>query len=1000
MPMDGSLSRARRHIPIAHGPIKKAHEIARPCTACLAVIALSSDVPGDVVGAKGSLFVGNFRNVRRHILTGTAISALLWALPAAAQDVESVVVTGSKIARKDADSVGPLTTLTTKDIENTASYSIGDVLQKLPDAGVSYNSNGTQGTSYGGSSISLRYLANSDGDADRTLVLVDGHRWVDGTGARGIRDFVDLNTIPIGMVGNVEVLQDGASAIYGADAIAGVVNIHTRQHVDGLQLSAKYGISDRGDGQEFASYANWGAGLDHGDVFLSLSYVKDDSVLTSARALTSQSLTGGLANLATAPSSPQGLYVLPGFSTSAKPLTQNAGLTAPVSPAASYHTAALPGDYYDTNAQGLYDVGPSERYGIYGRITQQLTSNVTFTVDALWNRRESNQVFSPTNLSIGGTSGTYKGFSIAANQSYNVFGTAFAPTQAWNIQIFTPQVGNRTNVEAQTNYRFSAGFDGTLGVLDRDFTWSLFGSFSRNDMTFQALNNIDLEHLDLALGSPASCAAVAGCTPVDIFGQMTPAQANYIRANAHETNSTQLADLSFDVTGSVFDLPAGPLGVAFGAEYRRNSGNDNPDPYINSVSTGTGTLPLPSTTAPTTGTARTPTANGSINVSEVYFEANVPVLKDLPFARSLELDAAVRYSNYDTVGDHVTSKVGVGYRPIDDLLLRGTFSQGFRAPSLIELYTGSRQTNLAGSNTDPCNGGAAAHPGLPGCAGIPATYNQNLYNAGTLPETLSGNTQVKPETAETFSYGIAYTPGWLDGFSLTSDWYQVTIYNAISTPAAATGLQLCAQNAGAYCNVVVRDPGTGQVLNFLSSYENLNKIKTAGLDTTARYNFDTDIGGWEAVLSTAYLDRFTVYSPNPAGGAPIVTNAAGTSTGGTTPATARSTYPKWKVQASLRWSLDDYAVMWRGRYIASTLDGAPPTLPAIPVKNGYVSEIYYNDLQFEYDIPVWKANVTFGIDNILDAMPPASYANAPINFDMYTYDIMGRNYFLRLTKNF
>ncbi len=932
------------------------------------------------------------------LCTGFALTAQAQA-QSAQDSTETVTVTGSRIARKDADTVGPLTTLTSRDIENTASSSIGDILQKLPDAGVSYNSNGTQGTSYGGSSVSLRYLANTDGDADRTLVLVDGHRWVDGTGARGIRDFVDLNTIPIGLIGSVEVLQDGASAIYGADAIAGVVNIHTRQDVDGLSTSLKYGESQRGDGEEMAGYVNWGAPLDHGSIFLSASYVKDDPVYTGDRPLSSLSLTGGLNNLSTPGSSPRGLYVLPGFSTAAKPITQNVGAATPTGPA-DYHIATLPQDYYNQESQGLYDVGPSERYGLYGRIVDQITKDVTFTVDALWNRRQSSQLFSPTNLSIGGTGGTEKGFAIAANQAYNPFGVGFAANQPWNIQIFTPQVGNRDNLQNDTNYRFSAGFNGALDVLERKWNWNLFGSYARNDMQFQALNNIDLEHLSLALGSPSACAAVAGCVPVNIFGQMTPQQASYIRANARETNSTQLYDLTLDVNGNVLDLPGGPLGVAFGAEYRRNVGEDDPDTYINTLSTGTGNLPLPPSTPTTTGTARTPTADGSINVEEAYFEVNAPLIANQPLIQSLEVDAAVRYSNYDSVGDHVTSKVGVGWRPVDDLLLRGTFSQGFRAPSLIELYTGSRQTNLAGSNTDPCNGGAAAHPGLPGCAGIPATYNQNLYNSGTLPETIAGNTQVKPETAETFSYGVAYAPHWLTGFSLTSDWYQVTIYNAISTPAVTTALQLCAVQGGSYCSVVDRDASSGQVLNFLSAYENLNKIKTAGLDTTARYNFDTDIGNWEAVFSTTYLDRFTTYAPNPSGGAPLVTNAAGTSTGGTTPATARSTYPRWKASASLRWSQDVYAVMWRGRYIGATTDGAAPALPVVPVKGLTVSEIYYNDLQFEYTMPEHQATVTVGVDNIFDAMPPASYANAPINFDMYTYDILGRNFFIRLSKSF
>ena len=212
------------------------------------------------------------------------------------------------------------------------------------------------------------------------------------------------------------------------------------------------------------------------------------------------------------------------------------------------------------------------------------------------------------------------------------------------------------------------------------------------------------------------------------------------------------------------------------------------------------------TTVPTSGTQRTPTSDGVINVTEGYVELNVPILKDMTLAKSLELDVAGRFSSYDSVGSHATSKVGIGYRPVEEVLLRGTFSQGFRAPSLLELYTGSRQTNLAGSNTDPCNGGAAAHPNFPGCAGIPATYNQNLYNAGTLPETLAGNTKLKPETAETFSYGGTYTPDWLPGFSATSDWYQVTIYNAISTPAVTTALQLCAVQGGTYCSIVSRDP--------------------------------------------------------------------------------------------------------------------------------------------------------------------------------------------------
>jgi outer membrane receptor protein involved in Fe transport len=915
----------------------------------------------------------------------------------AADEVQEVIVTGSKIRRKDADSVGELVTLNQQDIQQAAVSSVGDLLQKLPSVGVSYNSNGTQGTSYGGSSVSLRYLANTDGDADRTLVLVDGHRWVDGVGARGIRDFVDLNTIPIGMIESVEVLQDGASAIYGADAIAGVVNLHTRSNFEGLTTEAKYGISSHGDGTEYTAIVNWGAKSDTHSFFVSGTYVKDKPVMTGDRELTGTSLSAGLDNLSTAPSSPRGLYVLPGFSTSKTPLTQNIGLTEPTG-LSSYHTAALPGDYYNADAQGLDDVEPSERYGLYAKFTQELPAGMRFNADLLYNHRGSSQLYSPTNLYIGGTTGTYKGYAIAANQVYNPFGVGFAANQPWGIQIFTPQVGDRAQFEEVNTYRTSMSLAGDLSLLAHPWTWTLFGSAAENHMQFTEPGGINLEHLALGLSSPQVCAAQPGCVPVDIFGQMTPAQAAYIADTGHETNMTRLYDVTFDVTGGLVNLPAGLLSAAFGVEARELKGSDSPDPYANELSTASGALPLPVSTPTTTQLTRTPTADGSYNVKEAYLELTAPLLADLPLVKKLETDVATRYSDYDTVGSKVTSKVGMAYHPVEGMLLRGTWSQGFRAPSLIELYTGERQANLAGANTDPCNGGAAAHPNLPGCAAVPAAYNQTSYNGGLLPETIAGNPRVHPETAQTWSYGLTLSPVWTPGLVLTFDGYKVTINNAISTPAVATALQLCASQAGSYCSILTRDPTTGQVLNVNSVYENLNEIQTEGYDISLRYNLPTRIGSYDFVLSGTHLSEFDVIAPNPTGGAPTVTRAVGTSTGGTTPSTARSTYPEWKALASLGWTIGDWTTLWRTRYIGSTLDAPAPALPVVPVKNGRVAAIAYHDVQLDHNFASWDMDVTVGVNNLFDQMPPASYANTPINFDIYTYDVMGRYFYVRLSK--
>jgi outer membrane receptor protein involved in Fe transport len=181
---------------------------------------------------------------------------------------------------------------------------------------------------------------------------------------------------------------------------------------------------------------------------------------------------------------------------------------------------------------------------------------------------------------------------------------------------------------------------------------------------------------------------------------------------------------------------------------------------------------------------------------------------------------------------------------------------------------------------------------------------------------------------------------------------------------------------------------------------NLNQIRTQGYDTSLRYRLPSPVGNWEAVVSATHLNLFDIIAPNPQGGAPTVTRAAGTSTGGTTPATARATYPRWKGLASVRWSEGDWAALWRTRYIGSTTDGAAPALPVVPVKNSRVASAAYNDLQLDRNIAAWDTSVTLGMNNVFGVMPPISYANAPINFDIYTYDVMGRYFFIRLTKKF
>lgn len=960
----------------------------------------------------------------RALCAGTAYAALLaggLAAPAFAQTsttpatvqadepvaMETIIVTGSRIQRKDADTVGVVTTLTEQDIKNSGAGSVGELLQKLPSAGVSLSSNGTQGTSYGASSINLRYLGGSEGSGNRVLVLVDGHRWVDGVGQRGFRDFVDLNTMPLGMIEGAEVLKDGASAIYGSDAIAGVVNLKTLRDFDGVKAQAKYGVSSQGDGQQYSGVVNFGKRFDKSALVVSLSYVKDKPILTADRDLTVKTLVPATA----VGTSPNGLFILSGlsnnayfgtasgFASSATPAAFTAGSTIGGGAAAdnAFHTATLAGDAYNTQAQGIYSTGPSERYGIYSRFTTQLTDMVRLKVEGLVNERKSDQLFSPVLLDIGGSAGTIRGFAIPNNQAFNPFGTAngvptanavgFAANQAWRIRKVMTSVGNRDNVQDVKTYRIAGGLDGEFNLIGRDWKWDVYGLYSKNKIQTQALNGVNYDNLALGLG--ANCATTAGCVPINLFSTMTAEQAAYIRYTARESNQTEIYDVTANVTGELFQLPAGPLAIAAGYEHRTNKASDTPDAFVNALPTN---IPTPAagsayaSNTTTTAQTRTPT-KGQYSLDEVYVEAAVPLLKDVVLAKSLDVSLAARYSDYDTVGGDSTYKAGVGWRPIEDILVRGTYSQGFRAPSILELYQGGRQTSFQG--TDPCNGGASAHANLSGCAGVPTGYNQANYNLnGLIPGTIAGNTKLKAETADTYSAGVAIKPRFLPGFSATIDWYQITVQNAIASQSATQILSLCAQQGGVFCNLVTRDASTGAITNLLQGVLNLAEIKTSGVDSTLRYERSTDFGRFAAVLDTSYLESFKTTSPNPAGGAPIVDERAGKGD------QSRSTYPHWKGQASLKWDNGPWTALWRGRYIGETTDVVNA------VKDAKTDAVFYNDLEGGYQFDKYDTAVSIGVSNVFDKAPPASYANAPINYDIYTYDARGRYGYVRVSAKF
>ena len=674
---------------------------------------------------------------------------------------------------------------------------------------------------------------------------------------------------------------------------------------------------------------------------------------------------------------PNGLFILPGlsnnayfgtasgFASSANPIILNSGATIGAGNQAdnAFHIGALPGDGYNTQAQGIYSAGPSERYGFYGRFDYELTDDVTIRIDGVYNRRKSDQLFSPVLLDIGGSSGTVRGFSIPNNQAFNPFGTAngvpvanaigFASNSAWRIRKVMSDVGNRDNIQDVETVRISAGIDGTFQMLGNEWRWDIFGSYARNSIDTTALNGINYDNLFLAIGSPTVCAATAGCVPVNLFAPMTEAQANYIRFTTREYNRTELYNAAFNVTGDLFELPAGAVALAVGYEYRQNRGFDAPDAVVNAPS-----LYLSSAYNKTTSQTRTATV-GKYDLNEAYAEINIPVFKDQPFAQSLDISLAARYSDYSTVGNKTTLKAGVGYRPIEDILIRGTYSQGFRAPSILELYQGSRETSFQG--TDPCNGGAAVNSGLPGCVGVPTGYNQANFNLnGLIPGVISGNTGLKPETADTYSVGVAISPRAVRGLSLTVDYYKIKIKDAIASQSATPNhFSFAPLRGGVFCDLVKRDAGTGAILQLLQGAQNLNSIETDGVDATLRYDFNTGIGRFTSMVDASYLHSFKTTAPESGRRRSHCRRTRRAK--GDQP---RSTYPHWKGQASLGWIGDSVDMTLRARYIGPTTDIVNA------VKDARTRSIIYTDAEIGFSINDDEARFNLGINNLFDKQPP------------------------------
>lgn len=930
--------------------------------------------------------------------------SLLLALPAVAlgQDtapetdpttLDAVTVTGSRIKRAELEGRVPVQTLTREDIDRSGMTSIGEILQELSGSGsalnTKFNSSGNfgfspngDGVGAGSAQVDLRHLGPK-----RVLVLVDGMRWVNESSASGVSAAVDLNTIPLALVERIEVLEDGASSLYGSDAIAGVVNIITRRNFEGGQVTLNYGQYDKGDGQISGADFAWGFNTDRSNLFLSLSYTKQDEVRSSDRRISAIPIQGGSSRV------PGGRFAFTDPNGNEYDLTTNAGLSNPAytpnlpdcesgTPRTDgFHCFDFANDAYNYAPFNLL-ITPSERKGVFGQYRFQFTEQTEFYVKALFNRRESTNQAAPEPIDLGPGAGTTHAANvfIPANHPFNPFGFDLVGGENGNIGTIRrrPSEGGPRIFEQQVDTQyFAAGLEGSFGG-ERTFYWDVNAAYSKNEADQTNRGSYNARNIAIALGDPAVCAATPGCTPLDIFGfnTMTPEMLAYISPLFRDRSQQELSQFTANLSGSLFPTWAGDVEFATGYEYRKYEGSYNPDPQtVAGEYNGVPSLPT----------------SGSYDVNEVYVELNVPLYAQEGGSGKLDLSLAGRYSDYSTFGGEFTPKYGLRWQVAEDLLLRATYAEGFRAPSIGELY--GSQSRFDALLVDPCLVPPSAPPGSTApiaCPGVPAGARQNDPQ---IPVLTGGNQNLQPERARSFSAGLVFSPSfaagtsWSDKLDFEVTFYRHDLEGAIQAIDAQTQLDLCATTQSPqYCTGINR-LASGEIDTFANFLVNLGSIKTDGWDADVFWTLpETNAGrfklSWQNTFVTRYEARGAGGQLQPQGPGIVVNDTA---------------IPEWTSTATLDWKLGNWNAAWSIRHLSEMEEACLAADPAefcdTPTNNTLAATTYH-DVQLGYDFEWLKGlQLTAGVNNLFDEDPPVCTSCSLNGYEASTYDIPGGRFF-------
>jgi iron complex outermembrane receptor protein len=774
--------------------------------------------------------------LRTKLHVSAAILAIAASAPAYAQDQrdkndDTIVVTGSRLHQLAIDSPIPVKTMDKEDLDESGYMDLGEALSDLPgvdtDINLANNQNAT--TENGLSTVELRGAGRS-----RTLTLIDGHRTVSDTSSGNA---VNLATLPTFFVDRVEISTGGASAVYGSDAIAGVVNIITERDLNGIKARAQGTATNDGggDGREYSI----GIGHKFGDSFYvmgALTYQNQDVLRGADRdwALRSVSYnddTNKLTSPALSTTIPGGLY-LSKFYYDATGLKSN-------------FVSSVNG--YDTRP-AMTLVAPRETWNAALKLRYEISDSIKFSTVLMYSNIDTFAPRPPVQLSSSDTYGALDEFTVGRIPLTNPLIPAAirgaAPTSGVNFSRRMMELGTLGAGNTRETWRGWASLQGQLvGGWDWELTYG-YGHYRQdqvrqNGVNYQNVRNaLNVTTINGQLVCADATARANGCVPLDLFGltSVTPAMADYIRSDASFRAVNTQNTLSGNIAGSPLRLPAGPVQIAAGFELRRDTGATQSDAI---------------SAAGLSYWQDTPAYKAKIQSAGGYFETSVPLLRDKPFFYRLSLDGALGVTHYDleNVGTTYSYRAAAQWRPIPGLGFRGTYSRAERAPTITELFSPPRGN--IDSVTDICSGVTAATAGTvaQNCranGGIAAAIAANgvfrqLDDDISVPN--SGNPDLKQETAHTFTAGVVLNPGFLRGFQASVDYWDIKIQNVIRSIEPEDVMYLCYAAEGAagdrYCNKITRN-ADGQLTRLVDQVDNQDQMRRRGIDFALSYRFTLD----------------------------------------------------------------------------------------------------------------------------------------------------------------